>query len=750
MAETPKKGHQSTTDVEQLTQRIAELEQTVIRSQQESDFFRAVADYTYDWDYWIGPEENLIYMSPSCKRITGYTVEEFMNDPGLLDSIIHPKDRSRISLSFYNELRSNHLEGIDFRIVTKFGEERWINHNCQPVPGVSGHAFGRRASNRDVTDRKQAERAVQDILETATEGFVQIDNEARIERINPSLCQIFGRSESEIIGHTIFDFLDRENTLKYQHQLDEREQLKSGIYELVITRPDGSRVICLLSAAPVFDAKGHKSGSFAMVHDINERKQLEIQLRNAKRQAESASDAKSRFLANMSHEIRTPLNSILGFAQILMKQARKQEMPDGFLHHLSHIQTSGENLSELINNILDLSKIEAEKTTLSAENINLRLLVQGIFHINKNQARKKGVDFNYEYDSTLPEVIRSDRTKLHQILINLVSNAIKFTSENGKVTMKAARDGKFLLLQVSDEGIGIADKRLPNIFEAFEQEDESMTRRYGGTGLGLAIVKQVTELMSGTVMVESEIEKGSVFTARLPLLLGEGEEVREREIQWDELRFADDNRVLVVEDDPTNLEMIEILFRELGLDIIKADNAMQGIKKALNVQPDLILMDMHMPGIDGMAATRQIRQNKKGRGIPIVALSADAFVDQQKAAFKAGVSGYLTKPLDFKKLIPVLHRYLRHETTSEPDRPELVSASPLPSDLVETMKTEFEILERIPPFDAKSVKQQVEKMVEICQAYKTPYRQTLEEIQLASISRKSQQIPILIREALND
>ncbi|MBU2645003.1 PAS domain S-box protein [bacterium] len=733
-------------ELETLRERIAQLERLVTESQRERDFFRIVADYTYDWDYWLGPEENFIYISPSCERITGYKVEEFMKNPGLLDSIIHPEDRSRISLTFFNELRSNHLDGIDFRIITKTGEERWINHNCQPVPGIGGQAFGRRASNRDVTDRKQAEKAVQDILDTATEGFLQIDNQARILKINPALCQILGRPESEIKGHTVFDFLDGKNSRKYRHQLDERSKLKSGVYELAISRPDGRQVTCLMNAAPTFDAKGRKSGSFAMVHDINERKLLEIQLRNAKHQAESASSAKSRFLANMSHEIRTPLNSILGFAQLLMKKARKLALPKDFQHYLANIQSSGENLSELINNILDLSKIEAEKTTLSQENINLRLLVQGIFHINKSQALKKSVHFNYEFDPDLPEVIRSDRTKLHQILINLVSNAIKFTPANKKVVLSALRDGDWLFLQVHDEGIGIPANRLPYIFDAFEQGDESMTRHHGGTGLGLAIVKQVTELLGGTVTVDSQVGKGSLFRVRIPLLEAEGEEIRESEIHWEEIRFAADNRVLVVEDEPTNQEMIAVLFRELGLEIIIAANGQQGIDQALTLQPDLVLMDMHMPGIDGMEATQQIRQDSRGRKIPIVALSADAFIDQQKAALKAGVSEYLTKPLNFKKLIPVLHRYLRCDITGKPALREADHLPPLPGEFVEIMKAEFRTLAGIPPFDGKAVKIQVEKMLTVCKDYDTPYKAVLANIQNASQSRNSQLIPQLIRE----
>ncbi|MCP4751189.1 MAG: response regulator, partial [Proteobacteria bacterium] len=417
--------------------------------------------------------------------------------------------------------------------------------------------------------------------------------------------------------------------------------------------------------------------------------------------------------------------------------------------YLANIQTSGENLSELINNILDLSKIEAEKITLSRENINFRLLIQGIYHINRAQAFQKEVKFSYEFDPRLPDVVRSDRTKLHQILMNLVSNAIKFTPGKKAVVLRAKRKEDRIVLQVEDQGIGIPKSRQKRVFEAFEQVDDSMTRHYGGTGLGLAIVKKMTELLKGEIRLESQEGKGSLFSVEIPLVEERSEESETEETNWEDVRFSPDNKVLVVEDEPTNRGMIEVLFDELGMDIETADDGKTGVQKAIELKPDLVLMDMHMPGMSGMEATQQIRLHPVGQGIPIVALSADAFVDQQNAAYEAGVSSYLTKPLNFKNLVPVLAKYLRRDRPVLPTSRESAEPTPLPGEIEKRLLEEFDSLLRIPPYDAMEVKLQVEKMIELGRGFDSPYDKVLRKILQASLSRNSQQIPQLIKEILH-
>ena len=335
---------------------------------------------------------------------------------------------------------------------------------------------------------------------------------------------------------------------------------------------------------------------------IEELKAIQVLLQIAKQEAEAANVSKSHFLANMSHEIRSPLNAISGFSQILVNKAKKLNLSPEFIQFLDNINLSSQNLSELINNILDLSKIAAGKMDISDEPLNLKQVFQGIYHINKVNAVKKGLNFSYIFDDKLPKTVETDRTKVNQILMNLTTNAIKFTPENKKVTLKASRDHEFIIFQVIDEGIGISKDRLNLMFDSFEQADNSITRRFGGTGLGLAISKQMTEMLGGTISVESEEGKGSIFTVMIPLRETKEQPTQQPQEHLDDYHFSKHNMVLIIEDNELNQEVFSAIFGELGLEIKIAENGKAGIEKMIKFKPDLILMDMHMPVMDGLEA----------------------------------------------------------------------------------------------------------------------------------------------------
>lgn len=388
--------------------------------------------------------------------------------------------------------------------------------------------------------------------------------------------------------------------------------------------------------------------------------QIEMQTRElilAKEAAEAANRSKSRFLANMSHDIRNPLNAIIGFSRILQKKAAGGELPKELNQYLENIIHSGRNLTELVNNILDVSKIEAGKMEVFPEVIELKEIVDGIIRLNSVQAEQKGIQLLCEFNPAPGIKTVSDRTCLNQILMNLVSNAIKFTPKGKSVMLTVEQTDTDIIFKVTDEGIGIPPEYHDIIFSSFEQLSDNIEHTLRGTGLGLAIAKNRVDMLGGTIEVDSDIGRTSVFSVKLPMQTV-AESVAERHGE-DYIPFSSDNRLLVVEDDPTNQRMIEALFEDMGLKTRIAENGLQGLEAVREMKPHLVLMDINMPVMNGFEAIRAIRREPEPLNqTPIVVFSGDAFKEQQQEAFTAGADDYLTKPLDEEKLMPLLLKYL--------------------------------------------------------------------------------------------
>ncbi|MFH2129339.1 MAG: ATP-binding protein [bacterium] len=382
------------------------------------------------------------------------------------------------------------------------------------------------------------------------------------------------------------------------------------------------------------------------------------ELIRAKDLAELASQSKTRFLANMSHDIRNPLNAIIGFSRILKKKAVKQSLSAEFTEYLDNIIQSGHNLTELVNNILDISKIEAGKMEIVKEVIHLRQLVNGIYTFNRAQADAKDLKLVCEFDLD-PEIkILSDHTCLNQILMNLTANAIKFTPRDKTITIRVTRTADLLVFQIIDQGIGIPKEFQDIIFNSFEQLSDNNQYPLRGTGLGLAIVKNRVDLLGGTIDVDSEVGKRSVFTVKIPLEEVVDQPDEDRPVDLGQ-QFSPDNRILVVEDDPTNLMMIQALFEDMNLKIEIAENGKQGLEKVSAIQPHLVMLDMNMPVMSGLETILNIRSKPEPLNrTPIIVFSGDAFKEQQKEAFEAGADEYLTKPIDEGKLVSLLRKYL--------------------------------------------------------------------------------------------
>jgi signal transduction histidine kinase/CheY-like chemotaxis protein len=427
----------------------------------------------------------------------------------------------------------------------------------------------------------------------------------------------------------------------------------------MLLKANGERIPILKTVVPLI-VRGRRHLLEVFV-DITERKRIEGEILRARDAAEAANVAKSQFLANMSHEIRTPLNAIIGFTNILRKSAMhcgNAECDD----FLETIHSSGKHLLDLINDILDLSKIEADRLEIERVRCSPHEIISEVISVLRVRALEKGLNLHYAWRSGVPETVSTDPARFRQLLVNLVGNAIKFT-QSGEVRIVAdlVQDppDPHLVIQVIDTGIGIAADKFESIFDPFVQADASVTRQFGGTGLGLTISRRIALALGGDIGVSSEIGQGSTFT--VSIATGPLEDVPIRDFPPTEcmrivMHPAEEPlpslagvRVLLVEDGDTNRKLVNLMLRRAGANVTMAENGRLGVELAMKNPFDLILMDMQMPVMDGYAATTLLRQ--QGLTLPILALTAHAMKGDESRCRVAGCSGYVAKPIDGDQLV---------------------------------------------------------------------------------------------------
>lgn len=403
---------------------------------------------------------------------------------------------------------------------------------------------------------------------------------------------------------------------------------------------------------------------------VSARKEILI----AKEHAEASNKAKSEFLANMSHELRTPMNGIIGMCEMLMDTQLDTDQYES----ASTIRSSGQTLLTLLNDILDISKVEAGDLTLEKVPYDLNICMRELMQLFLPIASANDINLNMEYDKHIPNCIMGDPARLQQILRNLVSNAVKFT-EKGDVTLIAKRQKNFICLAVKDTGLGIPEEKLGAIFEKFTQADTSVTRKFGGTGLGLAICQQLVILMSGTIGVKSEEGKGSTFWVRIPLNKADEDmkpvNIFEEKKNSSNKILVPETRILAVDDHPVNRLFVQKILKKLGLkNVDMAENGQEALTLWKNNKYDIILMDCQMPEVDGYKATGIIREAEQASGehVPILALTANAMVGDKEKCLRAGMDDYLSKPIKADKLMELLKHYVGVETNTEEESRDMI------------------------------------------------------------------------------
>ncbi|HET7597906.1 MAG TPA: ATP-binding protein [Burkholderiales bacterium] len=515
-------------------------------------------------------------------------------------------------------------------------------------------------------------------LDTLAEGLLVIDRKQNIVLANHAFAGFLGKTPDALIGHNAasLDWREADSEPLSKDQLPWLVTLRDGAVEqdrLVNLRNARSEQRnFIVNCSPVLGGTGKANGVLISLNDVTQLERHKVELHKAKDAAEAANRAKSEFLANMSHEIRTPMNAILGFTELLRRGYNRD--PRDAEKFLNTIHTSGRHLLELINDILDLSKVEAGQMDMERIACAPHRIVAEVLTVLTARAREKGIVLRARADGALPATIQSDPGRLRQIVTNLVGNAIKFTDRGIiEVVMRTVRGEASALyaLDVTDTGIGISQDKLESIFDPFVQADSSVTRRFGGTGLGLSISRRFARALGGDIVARSVLGQGSTFSVTVdagsldgvPLLepdetAAAGETVPAHEkAAW----TFPSARVLVVDDGPENRELVRLVLGECGLDVVEAENGALGLEKTSRERFDAILMDIQMPVMDGHTAARRMREG--GIAAPIIALTANAMKGFEQEVLASGFTGYLTKPIDIDLLLDTLARTLGGERT---------------------------------------------------------------------------------------
>jgi PAS domain S-box-containing protein len=624
------------------------------------------------------PSANWLHFNDKLCELLGYSREELFNQNW--QALTHPDDLAE-NIKLFEQLLTGKISEytLDKRFIRKDGQIIYASNSVRCVFSQGKIAYLVELI-QNITERKQYNQKLEQEVRERTQTLLQRENHLQaifynvavgIILVNPNgnftqynnkWLEMIGYSAKEITLLTYLDIThpdDIEISVKNFKLLTENKTDKYHIEKRFIRK--NSSLFWADVSVTMISKKGKLESVVGVIVDITERKQTEEKLQEVAKAAESANRAKSAFLANMSHELRTPLNGILGYTQIL---SRDKKLCENLQEGIGIIERSANYLLTLINDILDLSKIEAGKLEISPKDFNLTLFIQGVTEIFIIRARQKGINFICQTLSPLPVVIHGDDTRLRQIIINLLSNAVKFTNK-GSVTLKVSmqKNGK-LCFQVEDTGIGIASEDIKHIFDPFQQVGNKIYQAEG-TGLGLAITKKLVKMMGGELHVKSLVGQGTTFWTALDLpkvketiqIETESTTIIGYKIKDKKLDFPP-IKILIIDDTLENRLILQKFLTPLGFEIIEAENAQEGFKKVYEFQPNLIILDLMMPIMNGFEFCRQLRKIVDFKKIVVIASSASVFEHHRQDSLKAGCNDFIPKPIKFDQLLANLQQYL--------------------------------------------------------------------------------------------
>ncbi len=664
---------------------LEEMQLCAGRQRQMEQSLRGVIESAPDAIVLVNPEGHILMVNAQTEKWFGYKREELIGRT--VETLIPERFRhshAGIRKSFFNHKLNRPMEsGLELFALRKNGSEFPVDISLSPLETEEGHMI--LGSIRDLSQKKQTEEKFRDLLDSAPDAMVVVDNDGKMVLVNAQVEKLFGYRREELLGQPV-EILMPEALRKRHvgHRRDfmarssEPRPMGSGL-ELFARRKDGTEFAVEISLGPIKTAEGILVS--AAIRNVTDRKLAEQRIVNlnrrlevAAREAEAANRAKSVFLSTMSHEIRTPMNAILGYAQLLL---RDPSLSEAAKENLAIIGHSGEHLLTLINDVLEVSQIEAGRIEQHLKPFNLSQLLQQLAATFRLRAQGKSIRFEMSMSGEPVDYIKGDEVKLRQILINLVGNSVKFT-ETGFVRLGVNLEPRntvlWLTATVEDSGSGIGSEACADLFQPFHQTERRLTVTEG-TGLGLYISRKYARLMGGDLTMTSQLGQGSRFVLSVPVEPSQAPVDQGRSIPRVR-RLAPGTvppRILVADDHLENRDWMIKLLNSVGFLAIGVSDGLEALRAWREQSPELILMDVHMPNMDGLEATRRIKAHPEGETLPIIVTSASALDEDRKKIAAAGADAFLMKPVLENILFEKIGGFLN--VTYEYDEPAAVAPS---------------------------------------------------------------------------